>query len=1082
MKKQFIAFLLGVFFAVNVFAQAITWGTNATISADSDVFTNGTLLYAYDWANANATVNGITFTGTSSANAGNVTISGIGSNYAGFTSTSAPFSNLSAAYHSILVGGEFAPTTNLTATITLKNLAAGHVYAVQIWVGDPRASGGEAGRTEVAMGTNQVTLSYNIPPVPGGVGQYSIGVFTATGSSETFTLFSNGSSGSTQLNALLVSDVTTTGYQPVNPAPPSPQPPPTAQWVHFGTNGLLAYYADNLGNHLPDFSYAGYMGGGVPLPVVPVKMTISPVSGDNTANIQNAINAVSAMPVTNGFRGAVLLNPGIYTIAGTLSISTSGVVLRGSGDNTNNGTILLVTGLSRTVITVGGSGSWSQSGSTYTITDPYVPLGATNLHVNGGITWGTNVTISADSDVFTNGTLLYAYDWANANTTVNGVAFTGTSSANAGNVSLSGIGSNYGGYSSSSPPFSNLSAAYRSVLAGGEYGNPITATVTLNNLTPGHSYAVQVWVDDSRGGASTDGRTEFVQGYNQATLAYNVSQSSGGVGQFSIGVFTATGSNQTFSLSATNSSGSTQLNALLVSDVTTTGYQPTNPSASSLLSVGSDIVIQRPQTISWVDAIGMNLLTNPWTAGGGLYFERQITAVNGNQITFEPPLCNPIESAWTTGLVYQVTDSSRIQNVGIENLCGVGQIADYPSNILNGVFISYQNLKNAWAQDILMAGWGNGISMNDKWCTVQDCVYTNPGTSSAEDAPAAYTIGGSGAMCLFQRCTSYGGYYHIMVTQGGTPGPNVFLNFNCFGTHYNGGPHQRWAAGALHDNINMGPDTEGGYTPYLAVNNRGNDGSGQGWGAGFSVMYNCQVPQFYLEEPTTTTNEYNWTIGGIGSIRGYSDDGIYDTLGTIVSPQSLYIEQLKERLGPVAVENIGYNVFALAATPSTQSVLAGNNVSFLVNIAQTNYFNDAIAWGIPGLPPGASAFFSSNLLAGSATATLTISASNSVTPGNYLLTINAVDGDLTISTNVTLSVTAPSIPDISSIQFNGSNLILSGSNGPPLETYYMLATTNLALPISQWTILSTNAFDASGNFSFTNPIGSPQQYFLLRTQ
>ena len=48
-----------------------------------------------------------------------------------------------------------------------------------------------------------------------------------------------------------------------------------AQWVHFNTNGTLAYYADNLTNRLPDFSFAGYQGGGVCLPNVPVKQTLS---------------------------------------------------------------------------------------------------------------------------------------------------------------------------------------------------------------------------------------------------------------------------------------------------------------------------------------------------------------------------------------------------------------------------------------------------------------------------------------------------------------------------------------------------------------------------------------------------------------------------------------------------------------------------------------------------------------------------------------------------------------------------------------------------------------------------------------
>ena len=488
--------------------------------------------------------------------------------------------------------------------------------------------------------------------------------------------------------------------------------------------------------------------------------------------------------------------------------------------------------------------------------------------------------------------------------------------------------------------------------------------MTLNNLTVGRVYAVQVWVSDPRGGGVA-GRTETITGNNQATLAYNVPAATGGVGQYTIGTFTAGAGSQVFSVT---SASSTQLNALLVSDVTATGYQPVNPATNlpSALSVGDFIIVQRPQTQPWINAIGMNLLTSPWTPGTGLEFERQITAINGSQITIDDPLCNPIESAWTTGQVFQVTDSARIQQVGVENLCAVGQIADYPSNILTGCFLTYQNLKNSWAHDLLLSGWGNGITLGSglKWCTVQDCIYTKPATGASSAAPAAWTIGNSGAQCLYQRCVSDGGYYHIMVTQAGTPGPNVFLNFTCTGTHYNGGPHQRWAAGALHDNINMAADSLGGYTPYLAINNRGNDGSGQGWAAGFSVMYNCQVPQFQLEEPTTTTNHYNWTIGGIGSADNYSDKGIYDTLGTIVSPRSLYLEQLKERLGPAAVQNIGYQVFTLSASPPSRSVAPGDQSGFTVNVGATNYFSDTVALSVSGLPTGATAALSTNSISG----------------------------------------------------------------------------------------------------------------------
>jgi hypothetical protein len=45
----------------------------------------------------------------------------------------------------------------------------------------------------------------------------------------------------------------------------------------------------------------------------------------------------------------------------------------------------------------------------------------------------------------------------------------------------------------------------------------------------------------------------------------------------------------------------------------------------------------------------------------------------------------------------------------------------------------------------------------------------------------------------------------------------------------------------------------------------------------------------------------------------------------------------------------------------------------------------------------------------------------------------------------------------------------------------LLGTTNLATPISNWTRLLTNQFDANGNFNFTNAVGSAaQSFYLLR--
>jgi hypothetical protein len=61
-------------------------------------------------------------------------------------------------------------------------------------------------------------------------------------------------------------------------------------------------------------------------------------------------------------------------------------------------------------------------------------------------------------------------------------------------------------------------------------------------------------------------------------------------------------------------------------------------------------------------------------------------------------------------------------------------------------------------------------------------------------------------------------------------------------------------------------------------------------------------------------------------------------------------------------------------------------------------------------------------------------------------------------------------------------LILSGSGGTSNATYRVLASTNLALPITNWTALATNVFDSSGSFIFTNAISPdiPQRFYVLQ--
>lgn len=153
------------------------------------------------------------------------------------------------------------------------------------------------------------------------------------------------------------------------------QPPP----IIVQSNGHLVYTPDSLGNTIPDFSYAGYRAGEKAIPDVPIKLVVPPSNGDATLRIQSALDYVASLPLDkDGFRGAVLLQKGIYRVGGQLKMNASGVVLRGSGVNqsfligagTDRQTLIRVVGINNKIVN-----------KEVVVADAYVPVNATRLSV-----------------------------------------------------------------------------------------------------------------------------------------------------------------------------------------------------------------------------------------------------------------------------------------------------------------------------------------------------------------------------------------------------------------------------------------------------------------------------------------------------------------------------------------------------------------------------------------------------------------------------------------------------------------------------------------------------------------------------
>lgn len=167
--------------------------------------------------------------------------------------------------------------------------------------------------------------------------------------------------------------------------------------IRVAEDGTLVYATDELGNRIPDFSHCGYSGANRDIPDLPVAIRVGPGESDDGPRIQAAIDRVGKLPPNeHGFRGAVLLMPGQFEVAGQLRISQSGIVIRGSGAGPN-GTTIVATGTDRRpLIRICGTDEIQLDHEMrHQVVDDYVPVGATKLKLDStaGLRVGDTVLV-----------------------------------------------------------------------------------------------------------------------------------------------------------------------------------------------------------------------------------------------------------------------------------------------------------------------------------------------------------------------------------------------------------------------------------------------------------------------------------------------------------------------------------------------------------------------------------------------------------------------------------------------------------------------------------------------------------------
>ena len=167
--------------------------------------------------------------------------------------------------------------------------------------------------------------------------------------------------------------------------------------------------------------------------------------------------------------------------------------------------------------------------------------------------------------------------------------------------------------------------------------------------------------------------------------------------------------------------------------------------------------------------------------------------------------------------------------------------------------------------------------------------------------------------------------------------------------------------------------------------------------------------------------------------------------------------------------------FSISASPSSQTVAAGQNTTYSVTVTASNGFSGTVTLSASGLPTGATGSFTPPSITGSGTSTLTVSTASSTPAGTSTLTITGMSGSRTHSMTVSLIVNAA--PDFSISASPSSQTVTAGTN-----TTYTATVTGVngfagAVSLS----VSGLPSGASGSFTPTSIDGSGTSTLTVTT-
>ena len=315
--------------------------------------------------------------------------------------------------------------------------------------------------------------------------------------------------------------------------------------------------------------------------------------------------------------------------------------------------------------------------------------------------------------------------------------------------------------------------------------------------------------------------------------------------------------------------------------------------AFSTLKAGSRLLIWRPSTQEWIDAIGCASFGGgkrmgywAWHPGDiDLRWHRQIITANGSEITLDAPLTCNIESRYGGAKAIVYEQPGLIAECGVENMT---LESDYDhslpmdeSHCWDGIYMA--DAEDCWVRMINFrhfAGSAVVLQKSAQQITVEDCQSLLPVSEIGGFRRRTFLT--FGEKTLFQRCYSEHGINDFAVGHT-APGPNAFVQCESYESLGPSGAISSWAPGLLFDVVNIDGND-------LCFRNWELAKFGAGWSTANSTLWQSSASGLFCYSPDSLNR--NYSIGCWGQIQG---NGEYAEMNEHVKPYSLFADQLLKR-------------------------------------------------------------------------------------------------------------------------------------------------------------------------------------------